>query len=207
MRVVEAEFLQSGSADPAGWPVGSMPEVAFIGRSNVGKSTLLGALLQRKGLVRVSGTPGRTRLINFFRCVIDVKKRRVELRLVDLPGFGYAKVAKSERESWRPFMERYLGERTNLRAAVILVDGRRKPTREEPLFFSEAELASWLRGRGVPVVAVLTKADQLRTSERSGAAKNVHNSLGSAPLFVSATEREGLEELWRRLLVTVEPRD
>src|SRR5579859_6809935 len=184
MRVVEAEFLQSGSSDPAGWPVGSAPEIAFIGRSNVGKSTLLGALLQRKGLVRVSATPGRTRLINFFRCLVERKTRRIELVLVDLPGFGYARVAKTERESWRPFMERYLGERTSLRAAVILVDGRRKPTRDEPLFFSEAELAGWLRGRGVEVVPVVTKADQLRSAERAPASRKVKEALGGAPILV-----------------------
>src|SRR3954451_4581676 len=112
MRVVEAEFLQSGGADPSGWPVEGPDEVAFIGRSNVGKSTLLAALLQRKGLVRVSSTPGRTGLVKFFRVVVDRKGKLIELRLVDLPGFGYAKVAKSEREAWRPFMQRDLGERT-----------------------------------------------------------------------------------------------
>jgi GTP-binding protein len=207
MRVVEAEFLQSGSADPAGWPVGRMPEVAFIGRSNVGKSTLLGALLQRKGLVRTSATPGRTRLINFFRCVVETRSKRIEVGLVDLPGFGYAKVARSEREAWRPFMERYLGSRANLRAAVILVDGRRRPTREEPLYFSESELAAWLRGRGVTVVPVVTKADPLAKHERLPAAKKVQESLGSAPILLSATEGFGTEELWRRLLVTVAPAD
>ena len=166
MRVVEAEFLSSGTDDPAGWPEEGPPEIAFIGRSNVGKSTLLGALLQRKGLVRVSATPGRTRLVNFFRCLVDDRGHRMELRLVDLPGFGYAKVAKSERDAWRPFVERYLGARATLKAGVILVDARREPTREETLFFSESEIAGWLSGRGVAVLPVLTKADQFRKHER-----------------------------------------
>jgi GTP-binding protein len=200
MRVVEAEFLSSGTDDSAGWPAAGSPEIAFIGRSNVGKSTLLGALLQRKGLVRTSATPGRTRLINFFRCVIDVNGKRVELVLVDLPGFGYAKVKKSERETWRPFVQRYLGERPNLRAAVLLVDARRQPTREEPLFLSESELAHWLSSRGVAVLPVVTKADQLRKHEKKPAAERVRRALGAPALVLSATEGEGVDELWRRLL-------
>jgi GTP-binding protein len=207
MRVVEAEFLSSGSDDPAGWPKEGPPEIAFVGRSTVGKSTLLQALLQRKGLVRTSATPGRTRLINFFRCVVDVNGKKLELRLVDLPGFGYAKVAKSEREAWRPFVQHYLGARTLLKAGVILVDARRQPTREEPLFFSEAEIAGWLLGRGVAVLPVVTKADQLRKHERKPAAERVHQLLGAPPLIVSATEGEGTAELWRRLLVTIGRRD
>jgi GTP-binding protein len=202
MRVVEAEFLQSGADDPAGWPEEGPPEVAFVGRSNVGKSTLLGALLGRKGLVRVSATPGRTRLVNFFRCVVELNDKRRELRLVDLPGFGYAKVAKSEREAWRPFVQRYLGARATLKAGVILVDARREETRDEPLFFSESEIAGWLAGRGVAVIPVVTKADQLRKHERKPAADRVRRILGAPALIVSATQGEGVAELWRRLLVS-----
>jgi GTP-binding protein len=206
MRVVEAEFLSSGTDDPAGWPEEGPPEIAFIGRSNVGKSTLLGALLGRKGLVRVSATPGRTRLVNFFRCLVDDHGHRRELRLVDLPGFGYAKVSKSERDGWRPFIERYLGARATLKAGVILVDARREPTREEPLFFSESEIAGWLNGRGVAVLPVLTKADQFRKHERKPAAERVRQALGAPALIVSATEGDGTAELWRRLLVTARGR-
>jgi GTP-binding protein len=202
MRVVEAEFLSSGGEDPAGWPVEGPPEVAFIGRSNVGKSTLLQALLGRKGMVRTSATPGRTRLINFFHCVVEHKEKRWELRLVDLPGFGYAKVSKSERDAWQPFMQRYLGARTTLKAGVILLDARRKPTREEPLFFSESEIANWLTARGVTVLPVVTKADQLKKHERKPAADKVRQILGVPPLIVSATENDGTADLWRRLLVS-----
>ncbi len=203
VRVVEAEFLQSGTDDPAGWPEAGPPEVAFIGRSNVGKSTLLSALLQRKGLVRISSTPGRTRLINFFHCAVEDRGRRLELRLVDLPGFGYAKVAKSEREAWQPFVEKYLGARTTLKAGVILVDGRRQPTRDETLFFSESEIAGWLAGRSVAVVPVLTKADQLAKHERKPAAERIRRLLGAAVLPVSATEGDGVMDLWRRLVTVV----
>lgn len=202
MRVVEAEFIQSGSDDPSSWPIEDVPEIAFIGRSNVGKSTLLQALLQRKGLVRISGTPGRTRLINWFRCVIDHKDKKIELRLVDLPGFGYAKVAKTERESWKPFVQRYLGSRSTLRAAVILVDGRREPTREEPLYFSESEIAGWLDARGVAVLTIVTKGDQLKKTERKPAVAKVEAAMGRRALLLSATGNEGVDELWRRLLVT-----
>jgi GTP-binding protein len=200
MRVVEAEFLQSGTDDPAGWPPEGPPEIAFIGRSNVGKSTLLAALLGRKALVRTSATPGRTRLINFFSCAVEDQGRRTELRLVDLPGFGYAKVAKSEREAWRPFIQRYLGQRATLRAGVLLVDARRQPTRDEPLFFSESEIAGWLAGRGVTVLPALTKADQLRKHERKPAAERVRGILGAPPLVISATSGDGVDELWRRLV-------
>jgi GTP-binding protein len=208
MRVVEASFIQSGSDDPSSWPIEDMPEIAFIGRSNVGKSTLLQALLQRKGLVRISGTPGRTRLINWFRCVIEHNEKRIELKLVDLPGFGYAKVAKTERESWKPFVQRYLGSRSTLRAAVILVDGRRQPTREEPLFYSETELAQWLSGRGVSVMPIVTKCDQLKKTERKPIHSKIEKAFGMHTWMVSATENEGIEMLWRRLLlVTMPPRD
>jgi GTP-binding protein len=205
MRVVEASFIQSGSDDPSSWPVEDFPEIAFIGRSNVGKSTLLQALLQRKGLVRISGTPGRTRLINWFRCVIDHKDKRIELKLVDLPGFGYAKVAKTERESWKPFVQRYLGSRSTLRAAVILVDGRRKPTREEGLFYSETEIAHWLSGRGVQVMPVVTKVDQLKKTERKPILSKIESAFGMHAWMVSATENEGVEMLWRRLLLVTMP--
>src|SRR5258706_6513607 len=118
MRVVEAEFMQSATDElPAEGP----PEIAFAGRSNVGKSTVLAALLGRRGLVRVSKTPGRTRLLNFFRVVLDDER---ELRFVDLPGYGYAKVSKDERKEWMARMERYLGGRSALKACVLLIDAR-----------------------------------------------------------------------------------
>src|SRR5689334_5714036 len=122
MRVTAAEFLLSaaGPDTGVGWPPEGPPEIAFAGRSNVGKSSLLAALMQRKGLVRISSTPGRTRLINFFRVAGD-DHGPVELRLVDLPGFGYAKVSKEERKGWFEFVEKYLGHRPSLKAVVLLV--------------------------------------------------------------------------------------
>jgi GTP-binding protein len=198
MHVIAAEFLMSGT-DPtagAGWPPEGPPEIAFVGRSNVGKSSLLQALMQRKGLVRISRTPGRTRLINFFRVAVE-DRGPLELRLVDLPGFGYAKVSKEERKGWFEFVEKYLAHRASLKACVLLIDGRRGAE------LDETELEKWLSARGVSVLPVLTKADKLAKHERKPAAERVRQALGRAPLIVSATEGSGVEDLWRRLLVAV----
>ena len=106
-KIVLAEF-ETSAADPGGWPAddAALPEIAFVGRSNVGKSSLLNVLAERKGLACTSNGPGRTRLINFFRVELLDGERRLPLRLVDLPGFGYAKVSKSERSKWMPAIER-----------------------------------------------------------------------------------------------------
>src|SRR3954470_16988951 len=160
MKVLEAEFLTSATEKSfgAGWPPEDMPEIGFAGRSNVGKSTLLQALLQRRGLVRVSSTPGRTRLINFFRVVVapgPTPADKRELRLVDLPGYGYAKVAKSEREKWLPFVDEYLARRRQLKAVVMLLDPRREVS------LDETEIVRYVADRGdVTVIPVMTKADK-----------------------------------------------
>jgi GTP-binding protein len=199
MKVLSAEFLQSGTGptDGAGWPKEGPPEIAFAGRSNVGKSSLLAALMQRKGMVRVSSTPGRTRLINWFRVVVE---RDRELRLVDLPGFGYAKVSKEERKGWFEFVEKYLGHRPSLKACVLIVDARRGPE------LDETELNKWLTGRGVKVIAVATKADKLAKHERKPAAEQIRRALGHAPVITSATENTGVDELWRRLEIALDDR-
>ncbi len=195
MRVVEAEFLLS-VAD-SNWPDDSVPEIAFVGRSNVGKSTLLGALCGRRGLVRVSSTPGRTQLINFFHLEIEDKQRRCVLRFVDLPGFGYAKVAKSERKKWFARVEKYLANRATLKACVLLCDGRRGAE------IDETELGRFLHAREVMLIPVLAKADQLSKHERKPRALELGRALSARAMIVSATEREGVTELWQRIVAVL----
>lgn len=196
MRVLEAEFMLS-SADPSGadWPAVGPPEVAVIGRSNVGKSTLLGTLLQRPGLVRVSKTPGRTRLLNFFRLLATTESgRKLELRFADLPGFGYAHVSKAERATFRPLIQAYLGTRPTLSACLLLVDARRGAE------VDETELSRWLLEQGRQVLPVMTKSDKLSKHERRPAADRIRQALGRPPVLVSGTRGEGIADLWARLL-------
>jgi GTP-binding protein len=205
MKVLEAEFLTSATEKTAGagWPVEGPPEVAFAGRSNVGKSTLLQALLQRRGLVRISSTPGRTRLINFFRVVVAPEggrgpQDRRALLFVDLPGYGYAKVSKEEREKWLPFVDQYLSERGALKVLVVLVDPRRETKGAEP-YLDETEIAKYVAARGVLVIVVMTKADKLKKHERKPAVEKLRRALGLPVLAVSGTDGEGIDELWRRI--------
>lgn len=145
--VRQLEFL-GGMATAGGWrPESTLPEVAFAGRSNVGKSSLLNILLRRRGAARVSKTPGRTREINFFRV-------NEAFMLVDLPGYGYARVAKERRAEWRPLIEGYLRSSPNLRGLVLLLDSRREPSDDDH------EMLSFLADSGTPVLVAITKMDK-----------------------------------------------
>ena len=147
------EFL-GGQASAEGWkPTSELPEIAFSGRSNVGKSSLLNALVRRKALARVSATPGKTREINFFR-VNDA------FHLVDLPGYGYARVSKTARHAWRPLIEGFLGTSVHLRGVVQLVDARHPPSTDD------LRMMEFLGTLGVPTVVVATKVDKLSRAER-----------------------------------------
>jgi GTP-binding protein len=192
MKARRAEFLTSAS-EPRGFPRPELPEFAFAGRSNVGKSSLLNAVVGVPGLARTSRTPGRTRLINWFR--VEPAKGP-PLALVDLPGYGYARVPRDMRQSWRPLVESYLDGRDVLRAVVLLVDARRGGEDEE------CELIEYLGNLEVPVQVVLTKSDKLPKARRRPAASAVRRELGLArePLLCSATTAEGLDQLWRFLL-------
>ena len=149
----DIEFL-GGMASPAGWrpPDLTLPEVAFSGRSNVGKSSLLNALVKRKALARVSKTPGKTREINFFRV-------NHQFVLADLPGYGFARVAKTTRVAWRPLIEGYLRISAQLRGVVQLIDSRHPPSTDD------LQMLEFLAEIGAPTVVVLTKIDKLRTTE------------------------------------------
>ena len=210
MQVTQATFVKS-AAEPSGWPAPELPEIAFCGRSNVGKSTLLNTLLQRKGLARVSGTPGRTRLINFFRVLVlrdpaagappDSERARCELMVADLPGFGYAQVSKVERATWRPLIERYLTRRDGLKVVILLCDSRRvaEVGRDPQILFDEEELCAWLQSIGRVVIPVMTKADKLAKYERKPLQQELKRRLQVTPVVFSAQSGEGSEELWRRV--------
>ena len=206
MRIFDAQFLTSatGPEEGTGWPNDPIDEIAFVGRSNVGKSTLLQALTGRRGLVRISGTPGRTRLINFFALEVAPNKAGAKrpLRLVDLPGYGYARVSKAEREEWFPFVERYFKERKQLRAAVILVDARRGAE------LDETELVKFLTARQFRVVVAVTKSDKLAKHERKPAGMRVHKALAEAGapapvVLVSGETLDGVDDLWQKLSLDV----
>lgn len=146
------DFL-GGMATPDGWrPPPGLPEVAFSGRSNVGKSSLINALVRRKALARVSGTPGKTREINFF----DVNRTFV---LADLPGYGYARVSKEQRNAWRPLIETYLRTSAELRGVVQLLDSRHDPSNDD------ITMLEFLADLGAPTIVALTKTDKLRSRE------------------------------------------
>jgi GTP-binding protein len=148
------EFL-GGQASVAGWrPESDLPEIAFSGRSNVGKSSLLNTLVRRKSLARVSGTPGKTREINFFR-INDA------FHLVDLPGYGYARVSKAARNAWRPLIEGYLRSSEQLRGVVQLIDARHPPSDDD------LRMMDFLASMAVPTIVVATKIDKLSRTERS----------------------------------------
>ncbi|MBF0527855.1 MAG: YihA family ribosome biogenesis GTP-binding protein [Deltaproteobacteria bacterium] len=170
------------------FPPADRPEVAFTGRSNVGKSSLLNRLVNRRGLAKTSRTPGRTRLINFF----DVADH---IYLVDLPGFGYADVPLSERASWRPMVESYLSADRDLRMVCLLVDIRRDPGAEE------SALLEWLARRNLTGQVVVTKVDKISRGRRAERLASIRRSLDLSydPVAFSATTGENREELAARL--------
>jgi GTP-binding protein len=202
MKILNAEFVISAVAPPQ-YPKDGLPEVAVVGRSNVGKSSLLNALLQRRALAKVSSTPGKTQLINFFRVTTD--DRAVScFRLVDLPGYGYAKVSRTTREEWGPMIERYLRSRDALCGVIFLIDARGV----QP---SDVSTWRWLATLGVPLVPVATKIDKLKRGERKAALESMHAALGLGPeeavLVTSAETKEGMPELRKALTLTLSLRE
>jgi GTP-binding protein len=197
VQVVSADFVKTATR-PAEWPRGVAPELAFVGRSNVGKSSMLNALARRKGLARVSQTPGRTRALQFF----DVSYRSTPaarpraLRFCDLPGYGYAKVSREERDRWAAMIEDYLRERKDLRAVVLIVDARHPPSE------SDEDALTFLRATGRRVVVAATKVDKLAKTRRAAALAAVERALGLSrgdAVPFSAIEGTGTDALWARL--------
>ncbi|MBX3160881.1 MAG: ribosome biogenesis GTP-binding protein YihA/YsxC [Deltaproteobacteria bacterium] len=191
-----ARFVIS-AAEPSQFPPPTLPELAVVGRSNVGKSSLINALVGQDGLARTSRTPGRTRLINWFEIAAQPP-----FFVVDLPGYGYAEVSQAMRESWRPLIETYLANRTSLAGVLLLVDVRRGAQDEE------LDFVPWLDEREIPVVVALTKADKLAKNKRMVEVQKVRRALDLRrdPFAVSTLSGEGVDPLWRTLVGVVTKR-
>ncbi|MEZ4223956.1 MAG: ribosome biogenesis GTP-binding protein YihA/YsxC [Polyangiaceae bacterium] len=193
--VVEARFAYGAQSD-ASLPPPTLVEVAFAGRSNVGKSSLLNCMLSRKNLVRTSNTPGCTRQIAFYETTLADDSK---LYLVDLPGFGYAKRSKTERSSWAQLIEGYLSTRVSLSAVVLLIDVRRGVQPEERELAEFIAHANAQRAKQVQLVWVATKLDKLPKSQQKPELEGLKRTLGHMLLGVSAVTGDGRDALWRRL--------
>jgi len=193
MKIKSAEFIKSAKA-PSQYPPPSFPEVAFAGRSNVGKSTLINVLTNRKKLAATSATPGKTRLINFF--VLNGS-----LGLVDLPGYGFAKVPLETRKEWGPMVESYLRNRPNLKLVIMLIDSRRTPSD------GDLQLMEWLKAFGNEFLIVVTKSDKLSRSELNKQAAVIRKTLGIEQpdlIFFSAKTGEGKDAVWKEIRKKIE---
>jgi len=188
VKILAAEMV-TAAARAEQFPAPDLPEVAFLGRSNVGKSSLLNRLVQRRKLARTSGTPGKTRLVHWYAVTLPERA----LLFVDLPGYGYARVSKAERNRWQTLVESYLSGRPTLRAAVLLQDIRREPSEDEEL------LIAWLRERGVPVLLAVTKADKLKPMQRAKRVAKIRAAMALPKESIVVTSAEtgaGIDELW-----------
>ena len=188
MKIHSAEFLLSASTTRQ-FPAATLPEIAFAGRSNVGKSTLINSLLNRKKLVKTSATPGKTQLINFF-------KINDQFYFVDLPGYGYAKVPESVRRKWQNLVEAYLSERETLRNVVLIIDCRHNPT------VQDRQLLEWLEYYQRPSLIVASKIDKLKRGQvQKHLLKIKHDlSIESVPLGHSSMQYGRREEIWKKLV-------
>jgi GTP-binding protein len=186
MKITSAEFIKSAFAE-ADWPLDTIPEVAFMGRSNVGKSSLINSLLAVRGLARTSSTPGRTQSLNFFL----INKR---FRFVDLPGFGYARVPKAIKSSWGEMVSSYLAKREQLVLSIHIVDSRHEPTK------LDLQLHEWLEHSAKPRLIVATKSDKLSNNELKeslGRVKRVFSK--DRVVAYSAKTGRGGSEVWRAI--------
>lgn len=185
MIIKNSEFITSATRKEQ-YPQDNLVEIAFVGRSNVGKSSIINAITNRRNLARVSGTPGRTRLVNFFL----INK---EFYLVDLPGYGYAKVSKSEKQNWGNIIETYLKDRPQLKRVVLLVDCRHKPTEDDILMYQ------WIKYYGYDVVVVGTKRDKISNNQLKASEKVIKETLKLSDedllVFYSSLNKKGTEEL------------
>ncbi len=189
---VRVARLEISATSAVGYPAPDLPEIAFLGRSNVGKSSLLNRLAGRRNLARTSATPGKTRLLNFFR----IECGPLAIRFVDFPGYGYARVSRRERAGWQRMVEGYLETRHVLRLVVLLHDVRRDPSDDETL------LLAWLAEHQREAVVALTKIDKLRRMQRGKRIRELSPRFGlpSERIFAtSAQTGEGLDILWQAI--------
>lgn len=193
MDVLDAEFVAGATAFEQ-LPAPTYAEVAFAGRSNVGKSSLINSLVARKKLVRTSSDPGCTRAINIFRVRLRAEDVEGHIDLVDLPGYGYARRSKAERRSWGPLIETFLSHRAGLRGVVVIVDIRRGFQDDD------AQLIEFLDSVSVQPILVATKLDKLPTSKRKPALSALRKDTGLSVFGYSSVTQEGRDALWRKLL-------
>lgn len=186
MKIKTSEIVIS-AVGPKQYPEDLLPEIAMVGRSNVGKSSTINTLLNRRKLARVSQNPGKTRTINFY--IINK-----EFYLVDLPGYGYAKVSKTERASWGRIMEQYLSTRTNLQEVMLLVDIRHEPTEDDKLMYE------WIKHYGYGTIVVATKSDKISKTQQQKQFKVIREALQMEPedkiVAISSLKKEGIDKLW-----------
>lgn len=189
MIIKTAEFVTS-AVKPSQYPPGVLPEIAFAGRSNVGKSSLINTLVNRKRLVKTSSTPGRTQLINFFEV-------NGQFSFVDLPGYGYAKVPLPVKKTWGPMIETYLSGRPTLAGVVLIMDIRRTPRHEE------FDFIAWLKQYGIESILVLTKTDKLSRTKQLKQLDANASALGvdhERLILFSAQTRKGREQVWEAVV-------
>jgi len=186
---VKAEFIAS-SAKPAAFPSDRLPEIAFLGRSNVGKSSLINALTGQKGLAFTSNTPGRTQTINFYK--VDGS-----MYLVDLPGYGYARVPRGHQQEWKKLIEQYLEERETLKLSCVILDSRRG------WMDKDLDLKRWLEHHGREYLVIATKTDKLNQSEQEHGLRAIRQE-GIEPVPFSAHTGRGVREIWQAIAKTLQ---
>jgi GTP-binding protein len=189
MKIKNAQYVIT-AVKPEQYPNHHLPEIAMVGRSNAGKSSMINTLVNQKNLARVAATPGKTREINFYN--LDQK-----IFLADLPGYGYARVSKEKKASWHQMIETYLNTREQLRIIIMLVDIRHAPSADDQTMFE------WLNSQDTPFIVVATKSDKIPRSQIGQRLRAIHSLLAmkeaEMPIPFSSVTKDGVADLWRRI--------